>query len=71
MSKDIRRLSRTISRGCKDTAGWKMENRTRLLIVILLLVVSAGLMTAGVMRGELFAVFTKAIHICLECIGLG
>ena len=48
-----------------------MDNKTRLIIVILLLVVSAGLVTAGVMRGEVFAVFTKAIHICLECIGLG
>ena len=48
-----------------------MDNKTRFIIVILLLVVSAGLMTAGVMRGEVFAVFTKAIHICLECIGLG
>ena len=48
-----------------------MDNKTRLIIVILLLVVSAGFMTAGVMRGEVFAVFTKAIHICLECIGLG
>ena len=48
-----------------------MDNKTRLIIVILLLVVSAGLVTAGVMRGEVFAVFTKAVHICLECIGLG
>ena len=48
-----------------------MENKTRLLIVILLLVVSAGLVTAGVMRGEVLAVFTRAVNICLECIGLG
>ena len=48
-----------------------MENKKRFIIVILLLVVSAGLMTAGVMRGEVLAVFTKAVHVCLECIGLG
>ena len=48
-----------------------MDNKTRLIIVILLLAVSAGLVTAGVIRGEVFAVFTKAVHICLECIGLG
>lgn len=48
-----------------------MENKKRLIIAISLLVVSAGLVTAGVMRGELAAVFTKAVNICLECIGLG
>ena len=47
------------------------ELKTRIIIAIILLVISAGLMTAGVMRGEVFAVFTKAAHICLECIGLG
>lgn len=48
-----------------------MENRTRLLIVILLLVFSVDLITLGVMRGEAVAVLTKAVNICLECIGLG
>ena len=48
-----------------------MENKTRLMIAILLLVISAGLVVAGVMRGEAVAVLTKAVNICLECIGLG
>ena len=48
-----------------------MENKTRLIIVVLLLVVSAGLVTAGVMRGEAVTVLTKAVNICLECIGIG
>ena len=48
-----------------------MENKKRFIIAISLLVVSAGLVTAGVMRGEPAAVFTKAVNICLECIGLG
>ena len=47
------------------------ELKTRIIIAIILLVISAGLMIAGVMRGEVFAVFTKAVHIWLECIGLG
>ena len=41
------------------------------MIIILLLVFSAGLITAGVMRGETIAVLTKAVNVCLECIGLG
>ena len=48
-----------------------MESKTRLMIAIMLLVISAGLVVAGVMRGETLAVFTKAVNICLECIGLG
>ena len=48
-----------------------MENKTRLMIAIMLLIISAGLVAAGVMRGETLAVFTKAVNICLECIGLG
>lgn len=30
-----------------------------------------ALMVFGVYRGELDVVLTKAIHICLECIGIG
>ena len=48
-----------------------METKKRVSIAIILLMLSAGLMTAGVTRGEVFIVFTKAVHICLECIGLG
>ena len=47
------------------------ERKTRVIIAIILLVISAVLVTAGVIRGEVFIVFTKAVHICLECIGLG
>ena len=48
-----------------------MENRKRLIIGIMLLVFSIGLAAAGVMRGEVPVVFTKAVHVCLECIGIG
>ena len=49
----------------------ELENGKRRTIAILLLAASAGLITAGIRRGEVFIVFTKAVHICLECIGLG
>lgn len=29
------------------------------------------LMAAGVYRGEMAVVLNKAVHICMECIGLG
>ena len=48
-----------------------MGSNKRFITAILLLAVSACFVTIGVMRGEVFIVFTKAVHICLECIGLG
>lgn len=66
MLKGIRKLQRNILRDYRE-----LENRKRIAIAVLLLAVSAGLVAAGVMRGEVLVVFTKAVNICLECIGLG
>ena len=48
-----------------------MNSRKRPIIGIALLAVAAFLITAGITRGELLTVFNRAVHICLECIGLG
>lgn len=36
-------------------------------------IILAGLLLIGlgVYRGEVYVVLTKAVHICLECIGIG
>ncbi len=34
-------------------------------------VVGIAMMAYGIFRGEMTIVFTKAVSICLECIGIG
>ncbi len=36
-----------------------------------LAVLGAGMMAFGIYRGELAVMFSKAVNICLECIGIG
>ncbi|WMJ90521.1 CD1871A family CXXC motif-containing protein [Anaerocolumna sp. MB42-C2] len=45
--------------------------RQRLLMSLALSLSGIFMMAMGVMRGEVEIVFSKAIHICLECIGIG
>ena len=47
------------------------SNRRAAVIRTLLLVTAAAFIIFGVSRGEADTVLTKAINICLECIGIG
>lgn len=46
---------------------WNKLCTARLILCLL----AAGFIALGVWRGEVAVVLTKAINICLECIGLG
>lgn len=49
----------------------KMNEHGTTYIRIGLLGISACMIAAGVLRGELNPLFVKAVNLCLECIGLG
>lgn len=48
-----------------------MNNTRKNLIRAGLIVTAICFVTVGLMRGEAETVFTKAVNICLECIGIG
>ena len=41
------------------------------LPALLLLLLGGVCFAWGILRGEQFVVFTKAVNLCLECIGIG
>lgn len=47
-----------------------MSTRVRLLRVVLLVLAALGIVL-GAMNGEVRTVITKAINVCLQCIGIG
>ena len=41
------------------------------LPALLLFLLGGAFFALGIARGEQFVVFTKAVNLCLECIGIG
>lgn len=48
-----------------------MSTRTRNLAALGVFLLGGAFLLLGLFRGEASTVFTKAINICLECIGIG
>ena len=48
-----------------------MKREIPLKVTMALIPVAIACMVFGIYRGEAGTVLAKAIHICLECIGLG
>lgn len=48
-----------------------MNEKTRNTVTVALFVTSIVLIVAGVLQGEHMTVLTKAVHLCMQCIGIG
>lgn len=48
-----------------------LDNRLRYGLPIALLAISVGFIIYGIFDGEISAVFSKAINLCRECVGIG
>ncbi|MCR4940178.1 MAG: hypothetical protein K5930_08760 [Treponemataceae bacterium] len=47
------------------------SGKVRKSLALILLCLGLVLVLAGIYRGEAETVFNKAVHICMECIGIG
>ena len=48
-----------------------MRSGTKICLQIGLLVIGAAMVLFGVYRGEVQTVLSKAIRLCMECVGIG
>ena len=49
----------------------KHSAQIRLSLQLILIAMAIAFVCLGVYRGEVETVFTKAIRLCLECVGIG
>ena len=50
---------------------WQYMHWKKVAVQTLLLVVGTVMLCAGALRGEAATVLSKAIRLCLECVGIG
>ena len=55
----------------KSERVMKLRNSTKAAVQAALLVVGIAMLCFGVWRGETATVLSKAIKLCLECVGIG
>jgi hypothetical protein len=48
-----------------------MNRRIRIALPAALMATGAAMIVLGILSGELTVILSKAIRICLECIGIG
>ncbi|MCI5568818.1 MAG: thioredoxin [Lachnospiraceae bacterium] len=48
-----------------------MKSRTKAVLQIILIAAGIAMVVYGAMRGETETVLSKAIKLCLECVGIG
>ena len=49
----------------------RMNNRKKAAVQVFLLLAGAVMLCFGAWRGEAETVLSKAINVCLECVGIG
>ncbi len=47
------------------------STKQKLTVQVILLVIAVAFIGFGAYRGEAKTVFTKAMNLCLECVGIG
>ena len=62
---------RVLCRIAGDGKEYIMQDKQRTRVRMLLLIAAVMLLVLGTIRGEVSVVFTKAVNICMECIGIG
>ena len=54
-----------------DLTGGKQMVLKKATVQVLLLLIGMAMLVFGIWRGEAQTVFSKAIRLCMECVGIG